>query len=305
MDWLARLMPGERRPEPLPSQAKVCAARNRTEEALARAQSRLDGLWALLETGDVRDAGLLATLLAEDLDAAARELGLPETAGPQREALGLLPEAKALVAFARQAEARHDAAARRLAERKAADWAIPNDRYQRRALWRARALLCVVVALLAGGILLSDAVAKKRREFAAGLALERQRRQTAADLAELADLARRAKQAARLPLPVITGRNCSRCGCEDRDLRHAPDGDVCVRQWEASLAGLVRAAGAPPEIQGRLARDPWGSPYLLNENEKEQRGACVKDEIASAGPNGQAGDGDDLTQSVDNVFCPN
>ena len=53
-------MPGERRPAPGAADAATVAARERTADLLARANARLDGLYALLGADDLRDAALLA-----------------------------------------------------------------------------------------------------------------------------------------------------------------------------------------------------------------------------------------------------
>jgi hypothetical protein len=306
VDFLAFFMPGEGRPMPSARDAARQTARERVEALLARATTRLDGLLALLAADDARDAALLATLLAEDLDEAAAILALPGDGGcgQERARLGLLPDPKHLTAFARLAEARIAAIETALAARKARDWKTAGDRFEARALWRARTALVACVVLLAGVILFGDALAKKRREFVAVVAVERQRKAAADALSDLADLARRAKRRTGTPLLAITGRSCTMCGCQDHDLRTVSDGDVCRRQWSEALERLGRAAGASPEELARLARDPWGSPFLLNENEGESPDfPCVPDVIASAGPNGRAGDGDDIAVAVENVFC--
>jgi len=307
LDFLAFLMPGERRPRPLASEAVRLATRKRTGELLLRATTRLDGLLALLAADDPRDAALLATLAAEDIDAAATLLALPSAGecGEARATLGLLPSPDALAVFAGQAGDRLAGLRRAFDTRLAGDWRTAEDRYTARALWRARTALIVGVVLLAGAILLGDSLARKGRQFAAVVVLERQRDEAADALADLAELARKAKVLTGRPLMAITGRNCSLCGCEGRDLRKMPQGDVCRRQWKEALDRLGKAAGATDKTLARLASDPWGSPYLLNENEGESPDLqCLPDTVASAGQNGLFGDGDDITVSVENVLCP-
>lgn len=306
MDFFALFLPGERRPAPHAGEAAVLAARARVEDRLGRAQARLDGLAALLETADGRDAALVATLLAEDLDAAGADLepDAPLPATLDRGGLGPLPGPEALAAFAGRAEKRLLGLRSVFSRRLARDWRTPADRFQARAVGRARAVLIAAVVLVAGGILFGDAMARKNREFAARIALEEKRMQAADALADLAKLASRAKRATGKPLFEITGRNCTRCGCEGRDLRDAPAGDVCVRQWDAALARIGQAAGASDKALARLARDPFGAPYLLNENEAESPDLpCVPDTFDSAGQNGLAGDGDDIAVAVPNAWC--
>ncbi|MHC1788036.1 hypothetical protein [Solidesulfovibrio sp.] len=307
MDFLSYFMPGEPRPVPRAADAAIIAARERVADRLARATARLDGLYSLLGADDARDAALLATLLAEDLDAVAGELGPAgePSAVKDRAARGLVPESGSLTAFARQAEARLEDLERAFAARKAGPWQLAADRYEARALWRVRTALVLCVGLLAASILLGDTLARKRREFAAGVALLHERAAAVRGLEYLAALARKAKTATGKPLFAITGENCTSCGCDGRDLRTVPAGDVCRRKWERARAGLGRAGGASPRTLDRLARDPWGSPYLLNENEAESPDfPCLPDAVASAGQNGLFGDADDIVLDVPNAFCP-
>lgn len=57
-----------------------------------------------------------------------------------------------------------------------------------------------------------------------------------------------------------------------------------------------------------LNRDPWGSPYALDENERESSPTdCRYDTILSAGPNGlwEAGGNDDLGYIIPwSKICP-
>lgn len=302
--FLAFLMPGESPPPARAAEAPVRAARERVRELLSRAATRLGGLYALLEADDGRDAALLADLLAEDLDAAAAGLVWREAGSlaEDRAGLGLLPSQDALAAFAGRAETRLAALEGALARRRVGAWRLPGDRFEARAAWRARVLLVVGVAVLAAAILLGETMAKRTRRFAANVALERQRREAAAALADMADLARAAKVRSGQSLIDVTGSNCTRCGCDGRDLRDAPEGDVCVRQWERALSRIGQAAGAAPERLSRFARDPWGSPFLLNENEGESADFPFEsDTVASAGQNGLAGDADDIVVAVPNA----
>lgn len=300
-------MPGERRPALRAADAATIAAREGAADLLARARTRLDGLYALLGADDFRDAALLAGLLAEDLDACAAVLGLAgePSVREDRAGLGLFPDGEALSAFARRGEARLARLTTAFAAKKAGPWELSADRYESRALWRVRTALVCCVALLAASLLLGDTLAKKRREFAAMVALLGERAEAQKELSILAALAREVKTVAGKPLFEITGENCTSCGCEGRDLRTVPEGDVCRRKWDSARERLGRAVGASPKTLARLARDPWGSPYLLNENEAESPDfPCLPDVVRSAGQNGLAGDADDLVLDVPNAFCP-
>lgn len=303
-DFLAFLMPGEKRPPVRAAEADARAARERAQAGLSRAASRLDGLYALLDAGDSRDAALLAELVAEDLDSVAATLAWTGEASltAQRARLGFAPPPPETAAFAALAEKRLRVLTGVFARRKARGWALPEDRFQARALRRARTALVVLVVALAATILLSETMARRTRQFAAAVTLERQRNEAADALADFAALAHRAKVKTGQTLVAITGSNCSRCGCDGRDLRTVESGDVCPRQWDRALARIGQAAGASPKELRRLARDPWGSPYLLNENEGESADFPFEpDTIASPGQNGLAGDADDITLAVPNA----
>lgn len=300
-DFLALFMPGQRRPPARAAEAGARAGARRATQGLARLENRLDGLYALLDAGDVRDAALLASLTAEDGDAVAAALGWSgeRSLAEDRGMLGPLPDAAALAAFAGRVETRLVRLRRALAAKKAGKWATAEDRFAAVAVSRARLALVVVLVLVAGGMLFGETLARRQREHAAHVAMLLKREDAAASLARIARLASRAKTATGRMLWEITGSNCSRCGCDGYDLRNAPAGDVCVRQWDAALARLGAAAGAAPEALAGLARDPWGAPYLLNENEGESPDLpLVRDTVTSVGQNGLAGDGDDITVAV-------
>ncbi len=65
-------------------------------------------------------------------------------------------------------------------------------------------------------------------------------------------------------LTNITGSNCSFCHCR-------PDisDTACAERWELTIGNIVAAAGADPSVATALYRDPWGNPYLIDENQGE------------------------------------
>ena len=74
-------------------------------------------------------------------------------------------------------------------------------------------------------------------------------------------------------LRYITGSACSECPCRGvANLNQLPANHPCI----ISMTNAFNRIGLP------LMRDPWGSPYLINENELEV--ACLEDSITSAGP---------------------
>ncbi len=101
-------------------------------------------------------------------------------------------------------------------------------------------------------------------------------------------------------LKDITGNNCSDCGCRSAgDLRNIPNTAPCASTMNTQFAklGFVKAP-----------RDPWGSPYLMDENEGE--GGCDttrKDHIYSAGPDGIDGAEswtDEVLLLIPHFACP-
>ena len=74
-----------------------------------------------------------------------------------------------------------------------------------------------------------------------------------------------------------------------------PKNDACWGNYQAVLNSLTTAAAGGISFTQPIA-DPWGSPYLFNENEGE--GGCYTDNIASAGPNGLWYDSDDVTVNL-------
>ena len=95
-------------------------------------------------------------------------------------------------------------------------------------------------------------------------------------------------------LKDITGSPCSDCGwcppisvgvtCRNRDLRNIPESDGCFKCWKSAITKIQAASGNGIELNiDKFLRDPWGSPYCLDENEGEWN---WWDTICSAGPDG-------------------
>lgn len=111
-----------------------------------------------------------------------------------------------------------------------------------------------------------------------------------------AEAVRIAENASGKVLGQITGTFCSACaGCRSgEDLRNVPESNPCYIRWVLSLKRISEAAGGTVDLSG-LKRDPWGSPYSLDENEFEwSPDRCRLDRIMTVGPNGiweSSGDG--------------
>jgi len=88
-------------------------------------------------------------------------------------------------------------------------------------------------------------------------------------------------------LREITGSGCSRCICNGMgDLRNIPDTNQCFINWVNALTKVKDATNGLSVGLENMTRDPWGSPYLLDENEGEGGNCNNRDTIRTAGPDG-------------------
>ncbi len=92
----------------------------------------------------------------------------------------------------------------------------------------------------------------------------------------------------------ITGNYCSFCNAcnTGTDLRDVPATHACMVRW-TNILNTVSAAGYGDIMD--YERDPWGSPYVVDENDGEYvSNPCRKDWIRSVGPDGIYATGDDI-----------
>jgi len=149
-------------------------------------------------------------------------------------------------------------------------------------------VVIAIISLLASVVMASVSQARMRAQYA----------KAQAEINQFLDVATLAQQE-RGRLQGITGNGCSLCPCLSRVIKNIPITDSCYWQWINALNTLQNAtAGAATNIT-QMKRDPWGSPYALDENEREG-GAndCRLDIIRSAGPNGWLYDGDDVGYTI-------
>ncbi len=86
-------------------------------------------------------------------------------------------------------------------------------------------------------------------------------------------------------LNEITGNNCSDCVCRGESFVEplSANAQACVDNWEIIMNVLRSSTDVDISF---LETDPWGSPYLVDENEGEfPNNYCRKDVLMSAGPN--------------------
>jgi type II secretory pathway pseudopilin PulG len=76
-----------------------------------------------------------------------------------------------------------------------------------------------------------------------------------------------ATQNEQKPLKDITGRDCTDCACRQPNvvLKNLPRTDQCWVQWLDAKQKIETAAG----VKLAFDKDPWGSPYIIDENEAE------------------------------------
>lgn len=104
-----------------------------------------------------------------------------------------------------------------------------------------------------------------------------------------------AQQERSAALVDITLNGCTDCSCRTgTDMKNTLS--PCYTDWETSLNSVKAAASgamtAGPEV---FLRDPWGSPYSLDENEREFSSVdCRQDTFRSLGPDGIYNTMDDI-----------
>lgn len=100
-------------------------------------------------------------------------------------------------------------------------------------------------------------------------------------------------------LRQITGSGCSLCTVCEGDLRNIPDSHACYTRWINVLDKLQLSSGGLVEGLDKMKRDPWGSPYLVDENEGEFPANCPrKDTIRTAGADGVRSTSDDQSYTI-------
>lgn len=107
-------------------------------------------------------------------------------------------------------------------------------------------------------------------------------------------------------LRKITGSGCSDCSCRNiGSIRNIVTSSSCYSLWQNVLTKVSDTGGGIFQSIKNINRDPWGSPYLLDENEGEAGNCAQFDLLRSAGPDGLLGTGDDISRFVPKSnFCP-
>lgn len=102
----------------------------------------------------------------------------------------------------------------------------------------------------------------------------------------------------------ITGSGCSACACTSAgNIINISTSHACYTSWQNAITKINDACGGMFDGIKKINRDPWGSPYALDENEGEG-GGCSFDHLRSVGPDGIISTGDDLIRIIPHIICP-
>lgn len=127
----------------------------------------------------------------------------------------------------------------------------------------------------------------------------RERARTAkaeAQLSTIIDLMQIARETSGKYLMQMSGSGCSDCVCRTAGaLNELADEHSCITRMELSFSNIADDLGEPNFVH--MMRDPWGSPYLFDENENDSN-PCAQDTWRSAGP-------DALFNTADDISPPN
>lgn len=127
------------------------------------------------------------------------------------------------------------------------------------------------------------------------------------EIRTLSELVKFAKGTTGQTLPQMTGNFCTECYCRGPystgNIHNLPKTHACFTSYYAAVNTLNQNTDGLLTIT-TPPLDPWGAPYLINENEMEG-GNCWYDNILSAGPNGFYYDTDDINYNILNTTCAN
>lgn len=108
----------------------------------------------------------------------------------------------------------------------------------------------------------------------------------------------------------ITYSGCTDCVCRVPDPQTITNetSSQCYINWTTALTNIQNATNGVYGGLTNFVRDPWGRPYMLDENESEGVFPCgwMQDTILSAGPNGvwEFGANDDLMFLIPHYYSP-
>lgn len=118
----------------------------------------------------------------------------------------------------------------------------------------------------------------------------------------LRSIIQQAELMSRMTVDKITNSSCSMCPCKEPGvIKNGSYTNICTYNWHSAIIFLWRTIGREGYPPNFLMTDPWGSPFLLNENKTSD--TCYEYILTSAGPDREYGTSDDLTLKVRTSQC--
>ena len=120
-------------------------------------------------------------------------------------------------------------------------------------------------------------------------------------MSEFIDLIKAARLVTNKTFGEISGSYCSECICRNKGpVMDIAQTDTCWTQYKQTLDRLNTATEGFITIDFPLT-DPWGNPFLFNENEGEA--GCNTDNLLSVGPDGTHFTPDDIIINIPVFKC--
>jgi general secretion pathway protein G len=173
-------------------------------------------------------------------------------------------------------------------------------RYKNKPDWRQEegfslielVFVIAIIGFLSSVIIVSISSARERAQYT----------KAKTDISQIAKLMTVAKGESQRTAIAINGTNNSGLACESiGSIKSLAPSHSC---WTAYIAAIGNLNAVTDNIYriNSAPTDPWGSPYLIDENEG-QGGLCYTDHVASAGPDGVPYTSDDVIYNVVDTNC--
>jgi prepilin-type N-terminal cleavage/methylation domain-containing protein len=149
-----------------------------------------------------------------------------------------------------------------------------------------------IISLISSVVLASLGTAKERARYT----------KAKVDISQISKLITVAKGESRRTGISITGTSNSGFSCEGiGSIQALPLSHGCWTAYTAAISSLNTAANNIYKLNSPPV-DPWGAPYLIDENEGFN-GLCYTDHVASAGPDGVPYSSDDVLYNITDTNC--